>query len=320
MRGPTTYRHDLLRKRKRGHIAIALVLAVHRGHIRVARAGDRGLRRCLFDTSELLWSQFDRGGSCSLLEVGTALCCRAGADVGSLREELRPLRVANEESLPPFFGGAVGFFGYGVARWTERIPDSHADDGGIPDARLLFFDNVVVFDHVKQRLYVVANVFDSEPQDAEARIDRALAKLRAAKVDLLQFPEKVEESQFSCNFTRQEYENVVRKAKAEIVAGEILQIVLAQRWETDYPTAEALTLYRALRSVNPSPYMFLLRTAECTLVGASPEMLVRVDGKVAETPLNAGRRWRGKTQQEVAEVEAGLASEPEDNAEHLMLG
>src|SRR5579859_4002852 len=84
-----------------------------------------------------------------------------------LREELRPLRVANEESLPPFFGGAVGFFGYGVAGWTERIPDTHPDDRGIPDARLLFFDNVVVFDHVKQRLYVVANVFDSEPQDAE---------------------------------------------------------------------------------------------------------------------------------------------------------
>ena len=120
-----------------------------------------------------------------------------------LREELRPLSVANEESLPPFFGGAVGYFGYGVAGWTERIPDSHPDDRGIPDACLLFFDNVLVFDHVKQRLYVVANMFATDPQDADARIDRAIEKLRTAKVDLLPFPDDVPQSKFQCNFTRQ---------------------------------------------------------------------------------------------------------------------
>ena len=236
-----------------------------------------------------------------------------------LREELRPLTVANEDALPPFFGGAVGFFGYGVSGWTERIPDSHPDDLGIPDARLLFFDNVVVFDHVKQRLLVVANVFASDPQDANGRVDRAIEKLRAAKVDLLPFPNQVEQSKFRCNFTREEYEEVVRKAKEEIIAGEIFQIVLSQRWETAYPTAEALTLYRALRSVNPSPYMFLLRTAECTLVGASPEMLVRLDGKVAETRPIAGTRWRGKTPQEDGEIETSLLVDPKENAEHLML-
>lgn len=96
--------------------------------------------------------------------------------VATLREELRPLRVANEESLPPFFGGAVGFFGYGVAGWSERIPDSHPDDRGIPDACLLFFDNVLVFDHVKQRLYVIANVFASDTGDANARVERAIEK------------------------------------------------------------------------------------------------------------------------------------------------
>jgi anthranilate synthase component 1 len=200
-----------------------------------------------------------------------------------LREELRPLRVANEESLPPFFGGAVGFFGYGVAKWTERIPDSHPDDLGIPDACLLFFDNVLVFDHVKQRLFVIASVFQSDPHDAEARIERAIEKLRGAPIDLLPFPAEVEESEFRSNFTQPEFEAMVREAKEEIVAGEIFQIVLSQRWETEYPTSEALTLYRALRSVNPSPYMFLLRTAECTLVGASPEMLVRLDDKTADT-------------------------------------
>jgi anthranilate synthase component 1 len=236
-----------------------------------------------------------------------------------LREELRPLRVANEESLPPFFGGAVGFFGYGVAGWTERIPDSHPDEIGIPDARLLFFDNVLVFDHVKQRLYVIASVFQSDANDAEARIERAIAKLRAAAIDLLPFPKETASSEFRSNFTQAEFETMVRAAKEEIVAGEIFQIVLSQRWETDYPTSEALTLYRALRSVNPSPYMFLLRTQECTLVGASPEMLVRLEGNVAETRPIAGTRWRGTTTKEDAEIEASLVADPKENAEHLML-
>jgi anthranilate synthase component 1 len=236
-----------------------------------------------------------------------------------LREELRPLRVADQESLPPFIGGAVGFFGYGVARWSERIPDTHPDDLGIPDARLLFFDNVLVFDHVKQRLYVIASVFQSDPHDAEARIDRAIARLRAAAIDLLPFPSDVPESEFRSNYTQGEFEQMVRDAKEEIVAGEIFQIVLSQRWETDYPTSEALTLYRALRSVNPSPYMFLLRTAECTLVGASPEMLVRLDGRTAETRPIAGTRWRGKTAKEDHEIEESLIADPKENAEHLML-
>jgi anthranilate synthase component 1 len=242
---------------------------------------------------------------------------------GLLNEELRPLRVYNEEKLPPFFGGAVGFFGYGVSTWTERIPDTHPDDVGIPDARLLFFDNVIVFDHVKQRLYVVANLFttdaDASLAEANARLDRAIEKLRKASIDLLSFPTEVAAVELRSNFDRREFEDVVRAAKEEIVAGEIYQIVLSLRWETDYPTSEALTLYRALRSVNPSPYMFLLRTPECTLVGASPEMLVRVEGDVAETRPIAGTRWRGATREEDVALEAALVADPKENAEHLML-
>jgi anthranilate synthase component 1 len=245
------------------------------------------------------------------------------APAALLQEELRPLRVYGEEKLPPFFGGAVGFFGYGVAGWSERIPDSHPDDTGIPDARLLFFDNVVVFDHVRQRLYVVANLFSSDPQasftEANARIDRAIEKLRSAPIDLIPYPTEIAPAEFRSNIERAAFETVVRAAKEEIAAGEIFQIVLSQRWETDYPTAEALTLYRALRSINPSPYMFLLRTPECTLVGASPEMLVRVEGDVAETRPIAGTRWRGGTRQEDAALEAALLADPKENAEHLML-
>src|SRR5438105_6147561 len=161
--------------------------------------------------------------------------------IGLLNEELRPLRVYGEDKLPPFFGGAVGFFGYGISGWTERIPDSHPDDVGIPDARLLFFDNVVVFDHVKQKLYVVANIFTSDPNaslaEANARLDRAVEKLRAAQVDLIAFPEKPAPVDMQSSFERGEFEDVIRAAKEEIVAGEIFQIVLSMRWDTDYPTS-----------------------------------------------------------------------------------
>ena len=242
---------------------------------------------------------------------------------GLLREELRPLRVYNEDKLPPFFGGAVGFFGHGVARWSERIPDSHPDDLGIPDARLLFFDNVAVFDHIRQRLYLIANLFTSDAEaslaEANARLDRATEKLRNASVDLLPFPSDSPLVELRSNFEREEFEETIRAAKEQIVAGEIYQIVLSQRWETAYPTAQALTLYRALRSVNPSPYMFLLRTPECTLVGASPEMLVRVEGDLAETRPIAGTRWRGATRADDAALETALLADPKENAEHLML-
>src|SRR5438128_1247577 len=128
-----------------------------------------------------------------------------------LNEELRPLRVYQQEALPPFFGGAVGFFGYGVAGWTERIPDSHPNDAGIPDAHLLFFDNVIVFDHVRQRLYVIANIFTSDPHaslaDANARLDRALEKLRAATVDLLPFASTVPPAEFTASMDREAFQS-----------------------------------------------------------------------------------------------------------------
>jgi anthranilate synthase component 1 len=239
-----------------------------------------------------------------------------------LNEELIPLRVKGEDKLPPFFGGAVGYFGYGAGGWSERLPDSQPDDLGLPDAKLLFFDNVVVFDHVQQKLYVVANVFTKEGtvEEAERRLERAVERLRNARLAPVEFGGLTPAApQFESNYSREGFEAMVREAKEEIAAGEIFQVVVSQRWETGFPTGEALTLYRALRSINPSPYMFLLRTAECTLVGASPEMLVRVTGDLAETRPIAGTRPRGATREADIEHERSLLADPKENAEHLML-
>ncbi|HEY3055369.1 MAG TPA: anthranilate synthase component I [Thermoanaerobaculia bacterium] len=243
--------------------------------------------------------------------------------IGTLNRELVPLRVYSEERLPPFFGGAVGYFGYGAGGWMERIPDTRTDDIALPDAKLLFFNNVVVFDHVRQRLFVVVNVFtedgNANPADAEHRLRSAVERLRGARIDLITFPEEIEPADFRSMFTQKEFEDIVREAKEEIVAGEIFQIVLSQRWDTDFDEREALTLYRALRSINPSPYMFLLRSSECTLVGSSPEMLVRVTGNRAETRPIAGTRPRGATREDDERLEKSLLADPKENAEHLML-
>jgi anthranilate synthase component 1 len=244
-----------------------------------------------------------------------------------LNRELVPLRVYGEEKLPPFFGGAVGYFSYSVGGWSERIPDTQEDDSGVPDAKLLFFDNVVVFDHVRQRLYVIANLFTADahatPAEANQRLDRAVERLRNARVDLLTFPANVAPAEFRRSMEREAFESMVLRAKEEIVAGEIFQIVVSQRWETDYPEDQALTLYRVLRSINPSPYMFLLRTAECTLVGASPEMLVRVTHGASsihvETRPIAGTRPRGASREADEALATALLDDPKENAEHLML-
>ena len=247
----------------------------------------------------------------------------AAHPVSTLNRELVPLRVYGEDKLPPFFGGAVGYFAYGVAGWTEEIPDTRPDDLNLPDAKLLFFDNVVVFDHVRQRLFVIANVFTADaaasPEEARGRLDRAVERLREARLDLLDFGAAHVQTEFVSTHEREEFEQAVREAKEEIVAGEIFQIVLSQRWSAEFDEKEALTLYRALRSVNPSPYMFLLRTNECTLVGASPEMLVRVTGGVAETRPIAGTRPRGRSAAEDLDHEQSLRDDPKENAEHLML-
>ena len=248
---------------------------------------------------------------------------RGTADpIATLNRELVPLRVYGEDKLPPFFGGAVGYFAYAVGGWSERIPDTRPADLNLPDAKLLFFDNVVVFDHVRQKLFVIANIFTSDanasPAEAQKRLERAVGRLREARVDLLDFGVAAPLPDFKATYAREEFETMVREAKEEIVAGEIFQIVVSQRWQTDFAEADALTLYRALRSVNPSPYMFLLRTSECTLVGASPEMLVRVTARRAETRPIAGTRARGRNAMEDNDLAQSLLDDPKENAEHLM--
>jgi len=232
--------------------------------------------------------------------------------------------------LPRFTGGAVGYFGYDLVRFMERLPATARTTLDVPDMVLLFSDNLVVFDHVRHRLTVIANM-RVEPDlraayaDAVARIDQIIADLRKPLVPP-QPPELPTGATWQSNFTQLGYEEMVRQAKEYIAAGDVFQVVLSQRL-TRPTEADPFTIYRALRMLNPSPYMFFLDLKSVAsmggeplrLIGSSPEMHVRLEDGIANVHPIAGTRWRGKTEEEDAALAADLLADPKERAEHVML-
>ncbi|QDU87596.1 Anthranilate synthase component 1 [Pirellulimonas nuda] len=248
----------------------------------------------------------------------------------ALRKLVASVKVAHVPGLPPFVGGAVGYAGYDTVRYVEDLPNAPQDDRLLPDLAFAFYDHMVVFDNVQKTAVVVALARVGEGadlraayDDAAARVDRLVDRLSAppekeplpmADVNLVGAPT----AQYQSNFTQAEYEAAVRKCVEYIRAGDIFQVVLSQRLQTPL-AASPLEVYRTLRVVNPSPFMFFLRTPSCTLVGSSPEIMVRVaDRKVTVRPL-AGTRPRGHDEAEDDRLAAELLADPKERAEHVML-
>ena len=228
---------------------------------------------------------------------------------------------------PPFFGGAVGYLGYDAVRQFEpTITSCPQDDLGLPEAMFLLADTLLLFDHKLRRLLVVANAFLDEAASVEEAYAEASGKI-AALVEMLDRPlhvpplnglQETELPEHRSNTTQEEYEEMVRKAKEYIAAGDAFQIVPSQRFEADFSAAPA-DLYRALRHVNPSPYMFIVELDGFSLVGSSPEVHVRsIGGRIDIRPI-AGTRWRGKTEEEDDTLAADLLADEKECAEHLML-
>ena len=243
-------------------------------------------------------------------------------------------RVAHLKELPPFVGGAVGYAGYDTVRYVENLPNPPQDDRKLPDLSFAFYDHMIVFDNVQKTVIVVvlANLGEGKGPKTETqlkgayeeacrRVDRFVAKLSTPTESLTPTDIAVAgESHlaFKSNFTQPQFEDAVRKCVEYIRAGDIFQVVLSQRLAIPL-TADPFEVYRTLRVVNPSPFMFFLRTPKCTLVGSSPEILVRVvDGKVTVRPL-AGTRRRGKTEEEDQRLAEELLADPKERAEHVML-
>ncbi len=237
-------------------------------------------------------------------------------------------RVAVLPELPPLSGGAFGYAAYDVVRFVEDLPNPPTDDRGLPDLDFSLFDNLVVFDHVTKTLFLIALVhveeFSSTRQayaSGNARLDQLMATLMKQPTPVEIAALDVESKQKiapQSNFTKAAFEAAVEKCVEYIRAGDIFQVVISQRFELPN-VCDAFEVYRTLRVVNPSPFMFFVRTPAVTLVGASPEVMCRVtDGVVTVRPL-AGTRPRGKTPKEDLDLAEELLADPKERAEHVML-
>lgn len=249
-----------------------------------------------------------------------------------IREKLRNYRSPALPELPPFTGGAIGFFGYDLLQYYEkRLPKHHKDDLNMDDMNFMFCDKVIVFDHFKQQVLVVGNVHVKEgasDDEIEAAYLSAIEDLDAMIRRLRQpapqtvtggtVPLDPDLGTIHSNLTKAQFEANVEQAKSYIRAGDIFQVVLSQRFHIE-TAVDPLHVYRVLRTMNPSPYMYCLKLDDETIVGTSPEALVKVaDGKLETRPI-AGTRPRGATPEEDERLERELLADEKERAEHVML-
>jgi anthranilate synthase component 1 len=244
-----------------------------------------------------------------------------------LEQQLAVYRTCHLPDLPRFCGGAVGYAGYDTVRYVERLPSPPPDDRQLPDLSFAFYDRMVIFDHINKTIAVVAHAhvdpaslrhsYDTACQ----RVDRLVERLQQGVADL-QLTDiapvgEVRRSSTS-NFAPEAFVRAVEKCKEYIRAGDIFQVVLSQRLATE-TTARPFDIYRTLRVVNPSPFMFYVKAGPICLVGSSPEIMVRVEGDRATIRPLAGTRPRGRTEEEDQRLEAELLADPKERAEHIML-
>jgi len=247
----------------------------------------------------------------------------------ALRQFLAPYRAVHVEGLPRFLGGAVGYLSYEAVRYFEDLPVAPERPNDFPDGVFMFVDSMLVFDHLERKVKVVSHVHidDATPieqsyQEAILRIERLAGRLEegAAVIPTGDKPlsDLTVQERARHNMDRPQYNAMIERAKEYIQAGDIFQVVLSQRIEVE-TGIHPFTLYRALRTVNPSPFMFYLQLGEEQIVGASPEALIRMDGRKMTTHPIAGTRRRGADDAEDMRLEAELLSDEKERAEHVML-
>jgi anthranilate synthase component I len=245
----------------------------------------------------------------------------------ALRTLMQDLKAMDDPHLPRFCGGAVGFLGYDMVRFMEKLPDRH-QPLDFPDSSFMIPRIVLVHDSFRQTVTIVCwvrGVDGIEPEklyeDAIQRIDALVRLLKGpvpAEFNVASCESKAQNHAFSSNMNRDEFCKMVERAREYIMAGDIIQVVLSQRFHTQTGIS-ALTLYRALRHINPSPYLFFLKQNDLIQIGSSPEILVRKDGDTIELRPIAGTRKRGETPEEDLALEQELLADPKERAEHLML-
>lgn len=244
-----------------------------------------------------------------------------------LRRHFANQKISSKEDLPSFVGGAIGYFGFSCAGWFEKTLSQGSSNS--EDAVLMFYRTIIAFDHAKQVIKIISLVFTDEAAGDKESLETLYKAARAKNEKLKDILEnqpvylpKIEnqrtKTEIRSNWKREDFENAVREIKELINAGECYQVVLSQCFSRK-TEASPVSIYRALRSLNPSPYMFLLNSVEKSIIGASPEMLVRCRGKNLEYRPIAGTRRRGKTTEEDAVLAEEMRNDKKEVAEHLML-
>ncbi len=291
--------------------------------------GERIARYSFIATSPSIVYQVMQGRAAILRRGRAAEEFETTDPLTDLAKLLPKRRCHHNKNLPSFTGGLVGYAGYDTIRYYEAEKLDHApeDDRHLPDLSFGLYNELVVFDHVDKTIKVIANADLSNASDVETayrdacrRIDDVVQRLQQPPTSNLGEidPQRPLELNFTSNMTREQYESAVVKGKEYIKAGDIFQFVPSQRLRV-HSTASPFDVYRALRIINPSPFMFYLKSPACTLIGSSPEILCRVqDRKVTSRPL-AGTRKRGATEEEDKALEAELLADPKERAEHIML-
>jgi anthranilate synthase component I len=255
----------------------------------------------------------------------------------AVSEYLERLRVAPVEGLPPFAGGAVGFFGFDLVRTVEPLGEPNPDPLGLPDMALMITDTLVCFDHQRHELTVLAHANVEAEDDVDAAFDRAVATIEEVRARLREpVPGDAHPSadpsapgreagdaagrdvHFQSNMSREQFEDNVRRIIEYVHAGDAFQVVPSQRFSAPAPV-EAFSIYRGLRTVNPSPYMYFLEFGDFQIAGASPEPLLKVTGRRVETRPIAGTYPRGDSEEEDRRRAEELLADPKERAEHVML-
>lgn len=246
-----------------------------------------------------------------------------------LREFMQRYKPARDPELAPFIGGAVGYIAYDMVRQFERLPDSNPDDLKLPDAIFMIADTLAIFDHVRHRTVLLANAhvlgdpkaaYDQAIHRIEMMAERLRTRRREPEEEETVSPPAAppEPNAMSSNLTRAEFEGGVERIKQYIHAGDAFQVVYSQRFSKPY-AGDPFDIYRALRAINPSPYMFYLKLGDLQIAGSSPEILVRVSGDEVNVRPIAGSRPRGATPEEDQRLEKELLADPKECAEHIML-
>lgn len=247
-----------------------------------------------------------------------------------IKKIMRDFKSVEVPGLPRFYGGLVGYIGYDLVRFFEKLPDKNKDDLKLPDSVLMLTDTILIFDHINHTVKIVTNIILPKKTISDAQkkriYDRAVKKIELINAAFrnpikLQEPRndrKTGKENVRSNFKKAAFKNIVKKAKDYIKKGDVIQVVLSQRFQVKIKKSP-FQIYRNLRSLNPSPYMFFLKLKETSLIGSSPEMLVRCEGEVVQTRPIAGTRPRGRSEEGDRRLERELLSDSKEKAEHIML-